>query len=409
MRATWLGLEVVALVLMVGNAAQAAAGDAEWPGWLGPSRDGRSPDRGLLKQWPPEGPRLLWKVDSIGPGWSTVAVTAGRIYTTGNAGDKQMLICLDLDGKEKWRVEQGPKCNHGKYPGARSTPTVDGQRIYVTGGDGLVTCHGAEDGQIIWKRNMVREMGGKVGGWQYAESVLILDNLAIMTPGGRNALVALDKTTGQDVWKSDVSATAGYSSCIVIGDKDARIIVNGSQSGLFAVDAATGRKIWTSDFASPNTANVPTPAYADGHLFWGVGYGKGGICYKVSRAGGAWNFEQAWTTKDLNCHPGNYVVADGRIYGKGRGLTCVDLKSGRTLWSERIGAGQVCWADGMLYVLADSGGVATLVEPSASGGKAAGRFQVAGEGASWAHPVVIGGRLYLRYDTNLYCYDVKAQ
>ena len=287
MRATWLGLEVVALVLMVGNAAQAAAGDAEWPGWLGPSRDGRSPDRGLLKQWPPEGPRLLWKVDSIGPGWSTVAVTAGRIYTTGNAGDKQMLICLDLDGKEKWRVEQGPKCNHGKYPGARSTPTVDGQRIYVTGGDGLVTCHGAEDGQIIWKRNMVREMGGKVGGWQYAESVLILDNLAIMTPGGRNALVALDKTTGQDVWKSDVSATAGYSSCIVIGDKDARIIVNGSQSGLFAVDAATGRKIWTSDFASPNTANVPTPAYADGHLFWGVGYGKGGICYKVSRAGGA--------------------------------------------------------------------------------------------------------------------------
>jgi outer membrane protein assembly factor BamB len=183
-----------------------AANAADWPGFLGPNRDGNSSAEGLLKQWPENGPTLLWKVENVGPGWSSMAVVDDRIYTTGNEGDSQMLICLDLEGNEQWRVEQGPKCSHRGYPGARSTPTIDGDRIYVTGGDGLVTCHSIDDGKILWKRHMKSEMGGKVGGWRYAESVLILDDLAIVTPGGENAIVALDKMTGEDVWKSDVFA-----------------------------------------------------------------------------------------------------------------------------------------------------------------------------------------------------------
>jgi outer membrane protein assembly factor BamB len=411
-RWTAIVLRIVAITSATLGVAFPAPGPAngQWPGWLGPNRDGHSADTGLLKQWPEEGPKLLWKVDSLGAGWSSVAVANDRVYITGTPGEMQVLFCFDLDGKEQWKVEQGPKCSHGKYFGSRSTPTVDGDRIYVTAGDGLVTCHAAADGKILWKRDMIGDLGGKVGGWRYGESVLILDQWAIVTPGGKQAIVALDKTTGEDVWKSDLSATAGYSSCITLRDGDNTLIVNGSQSGLLAVDAKTGEKVWTHDFASPNTANVPTPAFADGHLFWAVGYGKGGICFRVSHTEGQWRFEEAWRTTDLNCHPGNYVVAQGQIYGKGKGgLACLDLKTGETLWTARgIPAGQVSWADGLLYAFADSRGIATLVEPTDAGGNAVGRIQVEGEGSSWAYPVVAGGRLYLRYDTNLYCYDVRA-
>jgi outer membrane protein assembly factor BamB len=383
---------------------------ADWPGFLGPDRDGHSPDKGLLKQWPEAGPELLWKLNNVGPGWSSMAVVGGLIYTTGNAGGKQMLICIDLNGKEKWRVAQGPQCGHKKYSGARSTPTLDGDRIYVTGGDGRVTCHSTNGGRILWKRDMRSEMGGRVGGWKYSESVLILGKLAVVTPGGKNAIVALDKMTGRDVWKSDVSGTAGYSSCMTITEGGDTVIVNGSQSGLLVVDARTGRLIHKNEFASPNTANVPTPAFENGLLFWGVGYGKGSICLEVDHKAGKWSFEEAWRNKDLRCHPGNYVVVDGRVYGKGRGgLVCVDLETGQTQWTERVGSGQVCWADGMLYSFSDSGGRISLVDPAADSPRARGTFKVAGMGSSWAHPVVIDGKMLLRYDSNLYCYDVKGR
>ena len=206
-----LGFSAVVLLFCTESRA------ADWPGFLGPDRNGCSPDTGLLKQWPQEGPSLLWKNEAIGPGWSSVAVVNGCVYTSGNEGDNQMLICLDgASGKEKWRAAQGPKASNGGYSGARATPTVDGDRIYLTGGDGLITCHSATDGHILWKHDMRSELGGKVGDWIYSESVLVLGKLAIVTPGGPHAMVAFDKTTGASVWKSDAPATAGYSSCVPI-------------------------------------------------------------------------------------------------------------------------------------------------------------------------------------------------
>lgn len=395
-------------VLLINTLALAAAND--WPGHMGPRRDGKSSDTGLLRQWPADGPKLLWKNTALGAGWSSIAIADGNIYTTGNQGENQMLLCLDLDGKQKWKVAQGPRSTHNKYPGARSTPTLDAGNIYVTGAVGLVTCHNAADGKIFWSRDMNREMGGKVGGWQYAESVLILGNMAIVTPGGRNAIVALDKATGKDIWRADLSATAGYSSCIPITEGGDTIIVNGSQAGLLAVDAKTGRKIWSNDFAANNTANTPTPAYSEGRLFWGVGYGKGSICFDVAHANGRWTFKEAWTNKDLAVHPGNYVIDKGLIFGKGKGgVACVDLKTGQTKWSARVGGGSLTVADGLIFGFSDRGGNAWLAEPSANECKTLGSFSVAGEGMSWAFPVVVGGRLYLRYDTNLYCYDVKGK
>ena len=383
---------------------------ADWPGFLGPNRDGHSPDKGLLKKWASDGPPLLWKVGNIGPGWSSMAVADGYVYTTGNSGSSQMLICLDINGKEKWRVAQGPIAPNRSYPGARSTPTVDGKLLYVTGGAGLVTCHRTSDGKVVWKRDMKSDMRGKVGGWKYAESVLILGNLAVVTPGGQNAIVALNKTTGRTVWKSDASGTAGYSSCIPITQGGRTIICNGSQSGLMFVDARTGKLLGRNKFAAPNTANCPTPAYSNGYLFWAVGYGKGSICLKISNSGGRWSFREAWRNRDFNCHPGNYVLAGGMVYGKSRrGLACADLKTGKTRWTQRVRAGQACFADGMLYVQADRGGAISLIDPKASSDRVKGTFSVAGSGSSWSHPIVIDGRLFVRYDKNLYCYNVKAK
>ena len=384
---------------------------ADWPTFLGPNRDGRSPDTGLLKQWPKEGPKLLWKAANIGPGWSSVAVVGGLVYTTGNAGDDQMLTCLDdKSGQEKWRAVQGPKSSHNKYAGARATPTVDGDRIYLTGGDGLLTCQSTKDGRIQWKKNLRGDLGGKAGGWQYAESVTVLGKLAIVTPGGQHAVIALDKMTGDTVWESDKPATAGYSSLVPITLDSSTVLVSGSQSGLLAIDAHSGKEIYRNPFAENNVANAPTPSYSDGHLFWAVGYNKGGLCIKVSQSGGTWKFEDAWTTHDFACHPGNYVVAQGRVYGKGKGgLVCADLKTGQTLWTERGDAGQVTWADGMLYSQSDRGGRLSLIDPTAEGSRVKGSLQVVGSGNSWSHPVVINGHLYIRYDTNLYCYDVSAK
>lgn len=382
---------------------------ADWPTFLGPNRDGRSPDTGLLRQWPAGGPALLWKNESIGAGWSSVAVVGGRVYTTGNEGDSQMLICLDdKSGKELWRAAQGPRATHNKYPGARATPTVDGDRIYLTGGEGLLTCQSAKDGRVLWKKEMRRDFDGKVGGWQYAESVLILGGLAVVTPGGEHPVVALDKASGRVAWKSDKPGTAGYSSLVPITLGGRTVLVNGSQSGLLAVDAKTGRELARCPFAENNVANAPTPAFADGRLFWAVGYNKGGVCLSVDASAGALKLGEAWTTRDFACHPGNYVVAQGKVYGKGKGaLVCADLKTGETLWQERGGAGQVTWADGLLFSLADTGGRLTLLDPSADGSRVKGSLQVAGSGNSWSHPVVINGHLYVRYDTNLYCFDVR--
>ncbi len=386
------------------------AGAADWPTFLGASRDGCSQETGLLKRWPDGGPKLLWKNDAVGEGWSSVAVVGKRLYTTGNAGGNVMLICLDVaTGREIWRAAQAPAARHGKYSGARATPTVDGDRIYLTGGNGELTCQRTADGRMLWRKDLRKDFGGKVGGWLYAESVSVLGKLAVVTPGGEHPVVALDKITGEPVWRSDVPAIAGYSSWVPITVDGETVLVNGSQSGLIVIDPRDGKELFRHSFAANNVANAPTPAFSDGYLFWAVGYNKGAICLTVTRSGGAWRFEEAWTSHDFTCHPGNYVVAAGRIYDKGRGgLVCADLKSGAKLWSEHVGAGETIWADGRVYSYSDAGGKMTLVDPDAADGRTVGFVQVAGNGNSWAHPAIADGMLYVRYDTNLYCFTLKA-
>jgi outer membrane protein assembly factor BamB len=383
---------------------------ADWPGWRGPGRDGKSPDAGLLRQWPDDGPTLVWKFDGLGKGFSNVAVARQTVYTTGDVEDKLVLFAFDLEGNLKWKreIDDAWTRNHA---GSRSTPTIDGDRLYLLSGHGTIGCYDADSGQPKWTRS-TKDFGGRSGGWGYAESVLILDNLAIAKPGGAQCIVALDKLTGETVWTSTgFSAGPEYSSCLPIDFEGQTVIVTGTRAGIVCVDAADGSLLWSNDWSANNVANCPTPAYSDGYVFWANGYGKGGICMKLKIADGKVDADVAWTTLDMVCHHGGYVLQDGYIYGNhSRGWSCLDLKSGEVMWNERaVGKGSLCWADNMLYLFGERGGKAALTTCSPDGLEIRGNVTVEGEGPSWAHPVVIGGRLYLRYETNLYCFDVEAK
>lgn len=383
----------------------AAPSDAEWPGWLGPNRDGKSPDTGLLKQWPSGGPRLVWKTDILGHGFSSVAVSGGTVYIAGEPRDRLMLYAFDMNGALKWKTPHGPSYT-ASYPGSRGSPTVDGKNIYLLSGMGLLGCFDAQTGKPKWTRE-AREFGGSPGGWGYAESPLILGDLLVFKPGGRNCVVALDKATGRNVWGTRFDAGPEYSSCLAVPVGNDAMIVTGTRKGLIAVDARNGALLWGNDFSANNTANCPTPAYSDGHVFWANGYNKGGICLTIAPNGAA---SQAWTTKDMNCHHGGYVIHKGCIYGNNdNGWACLDLKTGQKKWEARlVGKGSLCWADDMLYLFGEKDGQCMLTTCAPEGVEIKNGLKVDGEGPSWAHPVVVGGRLYLRYDTNLYCFDVKT-
>ena len=392
-----------------GGVASGGAASGEWPGWRGANRDGRSSDEGLLKEWPGGGPELVWKAGGIGKGFSGVAVAGGLVYLTGDVGNRLTLFAFDLDGKREWDV--GVDASWTKsHPGSRATPTIDGGNLYLISGGGGIGCFEAKTGKSKWARQM-GQFGGSTPGWGYSESVLIYDKLAVVTPGGQNCIVALDKASGEPVWSSQgFSAGAQYSSCYAFTHGGVPMIVNGTQGGIVCVDPASGRMLWSNAFSANNTANCPTPIYSDGHVFWANGYGKGGICIRLAAGRGGVAAEQAWTTRDMVCHHGGYIVDEGYIYGNnGNGWACLELKTGRKMWEERaVGKGSVCYADGMLYLFSERGGKAGLATCSPDGMEMRGEFQVQGEGPSWAHPVVIGGKLYLRYDTNLYCFDVRG-
>jgi len=389
-------------------AAKAADASADWPCWRGVDRDGKSPDKGLLQEWPAGGPKQLWQARGLGEGFANVAVTGGRIYTAGAVNGQLIIFALDMDGKEVWRKEHGPAWTKN-YAGSRATPTIDEGKLYLVSGEGKIGCYDIKDGKELWTRTMA-ELGGRPHNWGFAESVLIDQKLAIVTPGGKNGVVALDKATGKTVWQSPGNgAPAHYGSCLLATHDKVPMVIATNGGGIFAVSPKDGKVLWRNDFSAGNTANCPTPVYADGYVFWATGYGKGGICLKLEKDGAGLRATEAWRTGDMVCHHGGFIVHEGYLYGNHNGgWTCLELKSGAKKWEGRgVGKGAVCFADGMLYLFGEKGGEAGLAKATPAGLEMKGTFRVQGKGPSWAHPVVIGGRLYLRYADNLYCFDVK--
>lgn len=397
----------------------------DWPQWRGPSRTGSSHETDLLKEWPKEGPTLLWKISDAGSGYSTPAVVGDRIYLLGNDGLENEFVAAHAttDGKKIWSTRLGNVGNpkqQPSFPGARSTPTVDGQVLYALGSDGDLACVEIANGGVKWKKNLRTDFGGKHGEWAYAESPLIEGDMVICTPGGATAtLLALNKKTGEVVWKCALPEAdeSGYSSGIIVDYGSVKMVVQLLQKGLVGVEAKTGRFLWRYGKAvSRYGANIPTPVAAGGYIYTAsAGTGGGVVKLKVQDRGV--EAEQIYFESKLPTAIGGALRLGEFLYGTtGDALMCIEFTSGAVKWREpALGTASLCSADGRIYLHAENGDVG-LVEPSAEAYREKGRFtppdqpkRINPMEKAWTYPVVANGRLYIRDHGLLWCYDVKAK
>lgn len=384
-----------------------------WPRFHGPDGQNRSTETGLLKQWPESGPKLVWTAEGIGEGFSSVTLGGGLIYTDGNIDGKTVVTAIDFDGRTKWQKPNGPAWTTDR-PGTRGTPTYDLGRVYCESPLGEVVCLDAKSGDKVWDLNILKEFEGRNITWALAESVLVDGDRLICCPGGqKGAVVALDKTTGKTVWASKSTGnTASYASPMLAQQDGLRMVLTMNAKSLIGVNADDGELLFEFPHATRYDVNAFSPLYHDGRIFVSTGYGSGSVQVKVKVDGKKASVEKAWANKDLDNHHGGVLLVDGFLYGssaRGKWL-CLDWKTGETKHrADGVGKGSLTWAEGMLYCYSENRKMG-LVKASPEKHDVVSQFEVpsGGDGPSWAHPVVCGGRLYLRHSNKLYAYDVKA-
>ena len=401
----------------------------DWPQWQGPDRNAISKEKGLLKEWPKDGPSLVWKITGLGGGESAPSIAAGRIYGMSNRGNDEVVWALsEKDGKTIWVTRLGPAFQQDEPPGKDGpgcTPTVDGERLYVIGLGGDVSCLQVRDGKIVWQRSFQRDFGGEVPIWSFRESPLVDGDKVICTPGGEGAtIVALDKLTGKTIWKSQVpdDPKAAYASAIAIDFAGQRQYVQFTAKALVGVAASDGKFLWRYDKPSNNYGiNCSTPLYHEGQVFAASAYNNGGGLVKLSKeTNGSVKAQEVYFSDKMQNHHGGMILFEGNLYGANGGnsggyLVCLDFKTGNVLWDERRGEkraakGSVAFADGRLYYRLEDGTM-LLIEPSPKQYLERGRFTQPDRTKlpAWAHPVIANGKLYLRDQDVLFCYNVKAQ
>jgi outer membrane protein assembly factor BamB len=417
------------LLALVGCGSFTVAPAADWPTFRGAERTGTAPDTNLLEKWPAEGPPLVWETVGAGRGYASLAIAGDRIYTLGDglstADDAdEYLTCFDrATGKPLWRTKTGQPWTDGQesWQSSRSTPTVDGEMVYVLSPFGqLVACR-TTDGKELFRVDLKAEFGGKKGdSWGYSESVTIDGDRLVCTPGGEQAtMVALDKKTGAKRWACPVPGDrgAGHSSIVITSVGGRRQYVQTTAGGAFAADAETGKLLWTYPIEK-TTAVIPTPIVRDDLVFFAAGYKRGGaLVRQVPAAEGEITIEKLYglSTDLANKHGGIVLVGD-HLYGDSddKGIPfCAELTTGKVVWKERgsgKGSATVAAADGHVYVRFSNGTLA-LVKADPTGYEEVSTFTVPGSGdrPSWAHMVILDGRLYLREGDGIFCYDLQAK
>jgi outer membrane protein assembly factor BamB len=599
-------------VFLATATAQVPYEAGDWPQWRGPNRDGISLDKGLLKEWPKEGPPVVWQVDTVGVGYSSLAIKGGRIFTQGDIEGVEHITCLDAkDGKTLWQVQPAPVAallttkiendfkqidknkdgkideleaiarfgwdwnkfdkpsdseinatgvkrgnalfaaldkdgngeltfaeagnvlrdtfermdtapkgaepkdvaaartaahlkeldkdgdgrlskmevkgtaldrhfgridikdpatnkgddllsaeelnaafvkfeagrdgwlsvdevvgyytknkiagdgeltpnelkkavggyRNGMGDGPRGTPTVDGDRVYVEGGNGDVACIEAATGKTIWHVNLRSDFGGGTPGWGYSESPLVVDDMVVVTPGGKGGtLLTLNKFTGKPIWQSKgVTEGAHYSSPEVATIEGVRQIVQFANKSVFGVTIDEGKPLWSYTAPANGTANCCSPIIAGNLVFASSSYGTGGGLTKITAAGSTQQAEEVYFEKKMACHHGGIVKVGDYMYSNGgSALICMDFATGEIQWQNRAsGKGSLCMADGMLYLLGEGHELA-LAEATPEGYREHGKFRIQSHGKpAWAHPIVAGGKLYIRDQDALLCYDIK--
>jgi outer membrane protein assembly factor BamB len=423
------GVWTIALLLLAGGAASGA----DWPQWRGPARDARSAETGLLQSWPEGGPPLLWTAEGFGAGYSSVAVTAGRVFTMGDIGKDQFLIAAsDKDGRILWKQRVGPAWTEEMFGGSRGTPTVDGDRVYALGSDGDLLCADTKSGDPVWRRDLTEDFSGKVmfaGGrydWRFSESPLVDGDRLIVTPGVPGAaLVALKKTTGEEIWRASTPEMgphgldgAGYASAVISEAAGVRQYVQLLGRGLVGIEADTGRFLWGYNRIANNVANIPTPIVSNDYVFASSGYGAGAVLLRLEKN------EQGVEAREIfflegavmQNHHGGVVLHEGHVYS-GNGLNkgfpmAVEMTSGLVQWGPIRNAGRgsaaPMYADGRLYYRYQNG-LMVLVEATSEGYREHGSFMIPGvKKESWSHAVISDRKLYLREQDRLLVYNVAS-
>jgi outer membrane protein assembly factor BamB len=390
----------------------------DWPQWRGPNRDGHSPDTGLLKEWPADGPKLAWKATGLGIGYTNVAVVGDRIFAMGDLDNASQVIALNrADGKPLWTAKVGKAGapGWGHFEGPRCTPTVDGGLVYAVSEYGQVACLDAESGKDVWRKDYAEDFRGQLPEWGYCGMPLIDGKQVILVPGGQNgALVALDKKTGELIWQSkDYAESIHYSSPVVAEIGGVRQYVYLSDASVAGIAASDGTLLWRAPRAG-KVAVIPTPIVRGNLVYVCSGYDVGSNLFKITAEDGKFKADQVYGNKVMKNQHGGVVLVGDYLYGysDGKGWVCQGFETGKAVWSEKekLGKGSITFADNLLVLREEGGkGTVALVEANSDGYKEHGRFEQPdrSDKNSWPHPVVIGGRLYLRDQDVLLCYEVR--
>ncbi len=396
---------------------------ADWPQWRGPQQDGVCTETGLLQKWDKDGPPLVWKASGLGNGYSSVSVADGRIFSMGAIKGSQHLVALDQKtGDVLWTAEVGGG------GGSNCTPTYDDGLVYALGTKGDLVCVDAKNGELQWRKNFGQDFGGQMmSGWGYSESPLIDGDHLVCTPGAQDAAIAaLDKKTGETVWKASIPDLgrrgrdgAGYSSIVIAEVGGLRQYVQMMGRGVIGVAAKDGRFLWGYNRVANGTANIPTPIVKDNYIFCSSGYGTGSALLKLTEDNGKIDVEEVYflNGRTLQNHHGGMVRVGDYIYcghGHNNGFpVCVEMMTGKIMWNPGRGPGSgsaaIVYADGQLYFRYENR-VMALIEASPKAYKLNGVFELpTHESRSWPHPVISDGKLYLRAGGDLLCYDVKQK
>ncbi len=402
------------LWVQVGAAPEQARADAPWPQFHGPRRNNMSEETELLKEWPQGGPRLLWTFRECGRGYAGISQAEGLLFTSGDFGREEMVLALDLNGKLVWKSPNG-RSWRGPSPGARCVPAYREGVVYHMNPTHRIAAYVAKSGKELWGVDLEERFDAQYGSWAMAESPVVEDDAVLCVPGGtKGRIVALDRRTGATLWaNTEIDDRAAYCSPIVVTHKGVRQLITLMQRSVVSVDVDTGRLLWSHVHETPYRMNVTRPIYHDGHVYVSSGYAAGGRLLKI--ASDSRSVTEVWhNIEQDNCHTGVLLV-DGYLYGSGcrqskKGFVCLDWKSGKTVWTDRdVWKVSVTRADGLIYCLGHLGKV-SLVDASPRGAKVISEFALPSKNKydSLAHPVVVGGRLYLRQAEVLFAYDVRG-
>lgn len=383
----------------------------DWPQWRGPNRDGISTETGLLKSWPQGGPPLAWRAQGAGEGYSSFAVADGTMYTLGaRGGDEFVMAFSAADGKKVWETRLGRRFDNDRGSGPRSTPTVDGERLYVFGASGDVAALDRASGKTVWTVNVLQRFGGSNIVWGLSESPLVLsDRILVAAGGSKGSIVALRKSDGGTIWRAG-DDRAGYSSAVLHEVDGVRQAIFFTDSKATGVNVDNGWVLWNYDRVANRTANIATPIVRGNRVFLSSDYGTGAALLELTRRGEHFDAREVYFTREMRNHHASSVLIGDHLYGFSAAiLTAMRFDTGEVAWRNRsVGKGSVIFADDRLYLFSEQG-VMGLAEASPSGYVEHGRFTIqTGNLPTWSHPVVSGGKLFLRDQDRIYAYDIRA-